>query len=325
MNQGSVRRLLCVLFALAMAVGLLPAIGMPAHAANRVSWSENLTISKDTTISSGVTVKRNVIVTIEKGATLTVNGGIDAGTRTVSVMGEGTLVINGYNAFTGAIFVDGPTVYATGGNGGGGWCPPEVCDRNGDNGGPGGDGGSAFVGTVVIMSGSVIATGGNGGIGGNGGECYRSDTGRSDGLRPGAGGRGGKGGTGINGKITIIGGSLIATGGNGGNGSESAMPYGVDMGGSGGDVYVGGTGVEGDITVMGGSVTASGGNGGKRGKGSIHDAPDGKDGAPGKGLKGKAVGDATTVKESDDNKSWSVAKSDTSDKRYVKVALVVTD
>ena len=64
MNQGSVRRLLCVLFALAMAVGLLPAIGMPAHAANRVSWSENLTISKDTTISSGVTVKRNVMLTI---------------------------------------------------------------------------------------------------------------------------------------------------------------------------------------------------------------------------------------------------------------------
>ena len=45
-------------------------------------------ISKDTTISSGVTVKRNVMLTIKKGATLTVNGGIDAGTKTVSVMGE---------------------------------------------------------------------------------------------------------------------------------------------------------------------------------------------------------------------------------------------
>ena len=66
-------------------------------------------ISKDTTISSGVTVKRNVMLTIKKGATLTVNGGIDAGIKTVSVMGEGTLVINGHNAFTGSIFVDGPT------------------------------------------------------------------------------------------------------------------------------------------------------------------------------------------------------------------------
>ena len=122
-------------------------------------------ISKDTTISSGVTVKRNVMLTIKKGATLTVNGGIDAGIKTVSVMGEGTLVINGHNAFTGSIFVDGPTVRATGGNGGGGWWAPEACDRSGDNGGPGGDGGSAFVGTAVVMSGSVIATGGKGGKG----------------------------------------------------------------------------------------------------------------------------------------------------------------
>jgi len=140
MNQGSARKLLCVLFALAMAVGVLPAIDMPAHAANRVNWRDNLTISQDTTIENGVTVERNVTVTIEKGVTLTVNGGIDAGANTVSVMGEGTLVINGYNAFTGSIFVNGPTVRATGGNGGGGWWAPEACDRSGDNGGPGKDG-----------------------------------------------------------------------------------------------------------------------------------------------------------------------------------------
>lgn len=64
MNQGLARKLLCILFALAMAVWLLPAIGMRAHAANRVSWSDTLTISKDTAISSGVTVKRNVMLTI---------------------------------------------------------------------------------------------------------------------------------------------------------------------------------------------------------------------------------------------------------------------
>ena len=73
---------------------------------------------------------------------------------------------------------------------------------------------------------------------------------------------------------------------------------------------------------MGGSATVTGGKGGIRG---IYDGHNGKDGTPGKGLKGKAVGDATTVKESDDNKSWSVAKSNTSDKQYVKVTLVVTD
>ena len=68
---------------------------------------------------------------------------------------------------------------------------------------------------------------------------------------------------------------------------------------------------------MGGSATVTGGKGGIRG---IYDGHNGKDGTPGKGLKGKAVGDAASVKESDDNKSWSVAKSNTSDKQYVITA-----
>jgi len=77
---------------------------------------------------------------------------------------------------------------------------------------------------------------------------------------------------------------------------------------------------------MGGSATVTGDKGGIRGtEGVFYDGHNGKDGTPGKGLKGKAVGDAASVKESDDNKSWSVAKSNTSDKQYVITATCTLD
>ena len=117
--------------------------------------------------------------------TVTVTGGINVASGTLTVTGPGTLVVNGAKGNNGAsgweggtggnggvaisgniIVQGGATVTATGGTGGKG--------GNGDiEGGNGGTGGNAFAGTLTYKSGTVTANGGSGGSGGWGEDMER--------------------------------------------------------------------------------------------------------------------------------------------------------
>ncbi|MBR0075982.1 MAG: Ig-like domain-containing protein, partial [Synergistaceae bacterium] len=169
--------------------------------AHAVILNTNHTIMYDTTIDGSLTVNAdNIILTIPTGVTLTVNGGINAGNYTLTVSGDGTLIVTGTNGidgdnggdggigFAGNMIVNGTTVQVTGGDGGYG---------NNDN---GGNGGYGIYGNITVNSGSVEVTGGNGG---------------------GSDGSGGDGGNGIQGNITVSGGSVTITGGIGGGGDSN--------------------------------------------------------------------------------------------------------
>lgn len=199
MNQGSARKLLCVLFALAMAVGLLPAIGMPAHA-DGVTWDADQIFDSDMTINGTVTVTNDIELTINEGVTVTVNCGIDAEDKTVTVSGKGTLVVKDNNSyyrsctFKGNIIVNGASIRVSSANGRAGADSPREWgyvqnDTDGES------GRIAINGDVTVMGGSVTATGG----------------------------KGGKGGHGLDGTVKVNGGNLTSTGGSaakGGNGKD---------------------------------------------------------------------------------------------------------
>lgn len=80
-------RLLSFVLTLAMVVGLVPAVPTPAYAA--ATWSGEVPISSTDTIDVGVTLNADITLTIAEGATLTVNGGINAGSYTLTVEGTG--------------------------------------------------------------------------------------------------------------------------------------------------------------------------------------------------------------------------------------------
>ncbi|MBR5756765.1 MAG: hypothetical protein IKX96_04305, partial [Firmicutes bacterium] len=123
-------------------------------------WSENKSITADTTIDGGVLVTADVKVTIAEGKTLTVNGGINATDHTLTVKGPGTLIVNGTNgdvgeeggtAFTGNLVVDDGAVTMTGGKGG------NFSMLNAP-----GVGGHGVNGNVTVNGGSIKVFGGNG-------------------------------------------------------------------------------------------------------------------------------------------------------------------
>ena len=175
-----------------------------------------------------ITVNGDAMLIINDGVTVTVNGGIKVTSGTLTIVGHGTLVVNGKNgnkgafgtngyggngdtggtAISGNIIVKGATVNANGGAGGIG----------GDTfygyyAGDGGTGGAAFSGAVTIYSGTITAAAGNGGNGGhNDGEMY--------------GGSGGTGGIAFTGTLTYYGGTVNANGGAGGNkGTGTVINY----------------------------------------------------------------------------------------------------
>ena len=160
-----------------------------------------------------VNVNEDATLTINSGVTVTVNNGVVVGDgATLTIEGEGKLIVNGRNfgagrdggaAFTGAVIVCGGTVVATGGAGGKG--------RDGyksSHPGAGGAGGAAFTGEVTVSGGTVVATGGAGGAGGKD---------RSDSR---AGGDGGAGGAAFaaTASLTFSGGTVTALGAAGGAG-----------------------------------------------------------------------------------------------------------
>ena len=126
------------------------------------------------------------------------------------------------------------------------------------------------------------------------------------------GGDGRQGESGISGAVIVNGGTVNATGGNGGKGRNGVND------GNGGN---GGTGISGTLTVNGGSVNVTGGNGGRGGIDGI-DGYNGKGGASGRGINGTVTCTAADhiIQDSRDNTTWyNLASGSTSYKRYVRV------
>ncbi len=315
-------RIFSMMLSLMLLLGMMPGLSPAAYADDGTTWSENRIFNDDVSFNNGVRISNDITVTIAAGRKVSVNGGIDAENKTLTVNGHGMLIVNGSNAydssgdaddgstgFAGNIVVEGASIIVTGGRGGDG----------GDNnyGGHGGDGGRGVSGDVTVNSGSVNVTGGNGGNGGNGKSWSN-------------GGNGGEGGMGVSGEVTVNGGSLSVTGGNGGNGGNA------ESGGYGGQ---GGDGMFDTVTVNGGSIIVSGGDGGSAGSGK-DSTEDGVDGIGGFGIyddiilnggiaavtggndrqaiTGKIGGPYTEIRESDDGENWSLVSGTSSEKKYVK-------
>ena len=144
------------------------------------TWSEATSYSETQTLNGGVAVTADITLTIAEGATLTVNGGINATGHTLTVAGKGTLVVTGADGEDGDYYDDG-------------------------TGGDGSAGGDGFTGDIIVNGATVNITGGNSGNGGNA---------HAEGKN---GGNGGNGGNGISGNITVNSGSATLTGGSGGD------------------------------------------------------------------------------------------------------------
>ena len=180
----------------------------------RAQWTGGTYTATANENPNAINVNDDATLTINADVTVTVTGGITISEgKTLTVVGPGTLVVNGtngnngsgghgYAAVSGTIVVqDGANVTATGGNGG----------RGGDgdaSGGNGGKGGEAFSGAVTIYGGTISAKAGDGGDGGVGF----------------VGGDGDNGGFAFAGTLTYYGGSVTATAGNGGVGDVSGNP-----------------------------------------------------------------------------------------------------
>ena len=177
------------------------------------------------TYSDAITVSGDVTLVLTDGETLTLNKGISlASGATLTVEGNGTMVVNGTNnstastvAGTGTLVLTSGTLTARGGNGGN--IGNDTWDAQGGN------GGVAINGSVTVSGGTLTARGGNGGSVGD----------WTDGCS------GGNGGDAISGTLTINGGSTsVNDGSNGSIGPDcdscTAGTGGKGKAGSGGDI-----------------------------------------------------------------------------------------
>lgn len=179
------------------------------------------------TYSAAITVSGDVTLVLTDGETLTLNKGISlAEGATLTVEGNGTMVVNGTNgnssstvAGTGTLVLTSGTLNATGGNG-------HVGNDLGQFGMNGGisHGGSAINGSLTLEGGNVTATGGNGGNAGGSSINWAT---------------GGNGGSAITGNVIINGGNWTAN--NGSNGT-------LLSGGSNNVAGTGGKAVAGTVT-----------------------------------------------------------------------------
>ena len=189
------------------------------------------------TYSDAITVTGDVTLVLTDGETLTLNKGISiADGATLTVQGNGMMVVNGTSGSTastvagnGTLVLTSGTLTAKGGAGGG-YGSHEATS------GSKSAGGVAINGTVTVSGGTLTATGG---AGGSIGEYNANVT-------------AGAGGAAISGSVTLNSGTLTATGGNGGNGGE------YSTGTAGAD----GVAISGDLTVNGGTMTTTNGSNG---------------------------------------------------------------
>ena len=189
-----------------------------------------------------IIVSDDVTLTINAGVTVTVTSynvsapGIKvANGKTLTIVGPGTLVVNGAKGIKGS----------------------DSSMMTGNPGGQGTDGGAAITGNIIVKEGATVeANGGYGGQGGTGGSG-------TSGSNPGQGGKGGKGGKGaaaFTGAVTIFSGTITAKGGSGGDGGSGGYGgfnpenanHGLDgeigEGGANGNAFAG------TLTFYGGTV-----------------------------------------------------------------------
>ena len=167
------------------------------------------------TYSAAITVSGDVTLVLTDGTTLTLNKGISlASGATLTVEGNGTMVVNGTNnstastvAGTGTLVLTSGTLTATGGNGG----SVDVVETDAH----GGNGGDAINGSVIVSGGTLTARGGNGGNIGN--DSWN--------------GHGGNGGDAISGTLTINGGSTSVNDGSNGSIGEDSLDSTAGAGG----------------------------------------------------------------------------------------------
>ena len=168
-----------MIFALTAILRAGAAFTVTAHAAtlkeNSWTWSEDSTIDKNLRINHLVTVNADITLNIPKGLTLTVESGIDAHYRTMTVEGEGRLDIISTKdfGFFGNLVVNGADV--------------SVSVKESENG---------VYGDLTVSGGSVHIRGGNGGDGGTGIMGEVTGSGAESAKNAATGGTGGTGGTG---------------------------------------------------------------------------------------------------------------------------------
>jgi uncharacterized repeat protein (TIGR02543 family) len=271
------KRLLSFILAFAVALSLLPALGLTAKAAETISYiDENgdpQTRADPTLITSGTTTLiagwYYVSGTVSIGGTLTITGDVK-----IILTDDSHLQVTSTTADAGINVSSGSSLSIYAQSGGTGRLTAAAGGEWGGAGIGGGRYGSG--GTVTINGGTITATGDHGaGIGGgyqgNGGAVtINGGAVTATGGRYGAGIGGGF--QGDSGTVTITGGTVTATGGTygagigGGDyniGSNVTITGGTvtAMGGSWGGAGIGG-GYQGDggtVTITGGTVTATGG------------------------------------------------------------------
>ena len=211
-----------------------------------LSAGKNVKLINDIECTEGIEITSNGVTIDGNGKKLTLNKGISlASGATLTIQGNGTMVVNGTNenttstvaGSTGTLILTSGTLTATGGKG-------EDVDEDWMN----ADvrayaGGNAINGNVTVSGGTLTAIGGNGGSIGD----FSS------------GSHGADGGVAISGSVTVTDGTVTATGGNGGS-------IGADASGANGGS--GGAAIGGNATISGGTWTASNGTNGGGGGGA---------------------------------------------------------
>ena len=293
-NKKISRKAISIVLSVLMVMSCFSGLSLTAFAAAE-TWSADKTFSGDKTYNDEIVISNNMTLTLD-GCDVTINGGIYADGKTLTIKGTGALYVTGVrkegsqtygHGIRGNVIVDGAKLIVTGADRGYGIMG--TLDVKGSDawvevyGGSGGDPQSAGQGSAGLagVSGNVTVEDGTvlieGGAGGN----ARSDVTKI----------GGGGGMGISGSLTVNGGFVSVTGGSGGNGSNGA---------NGG---LGNYAVSYALTVNSGTVNATGGNGGNNKSNNAACA--------------RAI-IATIRKESSDGNSWSDISGETSTKQYVK-------
>ena len=94
------KRLFGILLSFALMLTMMPVLGLSqtAYAADPVEWGADTSFDSDASFEDGVNVTADITITIAEGKTVTVENGINAQGKTLTVEGKGNLIVNGSNS-----------------------------------------------------------------------------------------------------------------------------------------------------------------------------------------------------------------------------------
>ncbi len=218
--EKKMRKILGFLIGLALVLGLLPSMSLPAYASSYpdVTWSEDQTIDGDDVRLGTLTLGADVTVTISSWSWLYVYNGVNTNGHTLTVLGESYSSMQIYGAYPGRngntglkgkIIVDSGSVVIGG------------ADSETKTGGIG------VEGNVVVNNGELEVRGGyseatTGGVGVKGNVTVNGGTVTVKGGHSSAS-TSADGGVGIDGNITVNGGNAILMGGDPCNGGTAGQ------------------------------------------------------------------------------------------------------